>query len=161
MRVPRSRPRAFRLLVAVKVRDEPFWPIKGAPEDMSNETRTQFEGYGADAHSASSLTVRELLQFDWNVEMEALTDDRYLDGRAGRAAALQRLACQDRALPLELAGRPSRGSPTLTVRDHGVSISWREPFLRGRDEFARCLVFMSVWSAGDLGSVRAVFWFDN
>lgn len=152
----------FGLLAAVRARDEPFWPLKGAPDDMSDETRTQFEGYGADAHSASSLTIRELLEFDWDsdIEMDAWTDDRYPDGRPGRAAVLQAIAREDRSLPLEFAGRPGRAYPAWSV-SHGKLISWNQPWLQGRQEFAQCLVVVSVWARGDLDSVRAVFWFDN
>lgn len=48
---------------------EGFTPIaepKGLPKDVSSEVAASSDNWGADGHSHSWLTIREILDFDWN-----------------------------------------------------------------------------------------------
>lgn len=53
---------------------KPIAEGRGIPEDASEGTRDEHESWGVDAHSASWLSLEELLAFDYNAEME---DRRY------------------------------------------------------------------------------------
>jgi len=39
---------------------------KGFPDNASEEVKLMYEGYGSDAHSASYLTLTEILNYDWS-----------------------------------------------------------------------------------------------
>lgn len=46
-----------------------FNPIsepRGLPEDVSIEVKRQFDNYGVDGHSHSYITLKELLEYDWD-----------------------------------------------------------------------------------------------
>lgn len=48
----------------------PISPPRGVPDDMSPETKKSFEGWDIDAHSASWLTVDEILAVDFDQVIE-------------------------------------------------------------------------------------------
>lgn len=48
----------------------PLAPQRGMPEDVSAATKEDFDGWGSDAHSASWLSLSELLAFDYDTAME-------------------------------------------------------------------------------------------
>ncbi len=61
-----------------------FVPIampKGLPDDVSPQIKIQSDGWGCDGHSHSWLTLRELLDYDWEgqktVEYGVVTEEEY------------------------------------------------------------------------------------
>jgi hypothetical protein len=57
----------------------PISPPRGAPADMSATAAESYDGWGGDAHSASVLTVAELLAVDY----EQTVEDRRVTRRTG------------------------------------------------------------------------------
>lgn len=48
----------------------PIAPRKGFPDDASAAVKEEYESWGMDAHSASWLSLQELLAFNYDAEME-------------------------------------------------------------------------------------------
>lgn len=58
----------FAFLAGVRNYDhcEPISKPKGLPEDLSDEVKQHYEDWECDAHSASYLKAKELLEFDYD-----------------------------------------------------------------------------------------------
>jgi hypothetical protein len=69
--------------VLAGVRDNSMNPIdepRGIPDDISNETRKEYELWGRDAHTPTYFTLNELLDFYHKKKKHQETLDLFLNG---------------------------------------------------------------------------------
>jgi len=68
----------FGLLFGVRnyANSEPLFAKRGIPDNVSRDTKEQYESWGADAHSESYVNAEELLEVDWSAKSDSL-DSRY------------------------------------------------------------------------------------
>jgi hypothetical protein len=104
---------------------------RGLPDDVSDYVRQQYEEWQSDAHSASWVTVKELLDFDYDREFEDLRVVRQTGPNSWNHGA---------------TGEPGEGEMT-TIRE----------FLDG----AFFSDLETLAALGPPEDVRVVFWFDN
>jgi len=110
---------------------EPISESKGIPEDVCEEIKEEYERWDSDAHSASYLTLRELIEFDYN---QILWDRRITREESPNCF-------NGAALANEGEGK------MITYREH-----LGESFFKHLEELNQL---------GELDDVRIVFWFDN
>lgn len=153
----------FRLLVGIR-QPQVLPRPRGLPDDISPITRKQYHRLQTDNFYASYLTIAELLAVPWRqrVAVEHAIEDRYIDGRPGRAKAmLDALARFDR-WPKAPQMPPAPNTVDETWQDHTTVITLERPLSELVDaSFMSCLVWMASVSNGRLDGVRAVFWFDE
>lgn len=123
----------FAFLAGVRNYDccEPLSEPKGIPNDVSDEIKTEYDSWSCDSHSTSYLTLRELLEFDydkifWNRRVTKQTSNNCWNGAS------------------------------LADEGEGAMISYRENL--GEFFFTH---LEELKSLGDIDDVRIVFWFDN
>ena len=123
----------FAFLAGVRNYDccVPISEPKGLPEDVSDYVRKKYEYWDEDAHSASYLTAKELLEFDY--------EQSFWNRRVGK----------------QLAPNFYHGA-CLAEEGEGEIVTYRdnlgEWFFKHLEELK---------SLGDPEDVRIVFWFDN
>jgi hypothetical protein len=112
-------------------RCEPLSEPRDLPEDVSKEIKKEYEEWGYDAHSASYLTIKELICFDY--------DKKFWNRRVSKQI-----------------GPNSWTGTGLAEEGEGEIISYRENL--GEGFFDRLEALKSL---GEPDDVRIVFWFDN
>lgn len=127
----------FAFLANVRNYDhcEPISEPKGIPNDVCDEIKSEYEDWESDAHSSSYLTLKELLEFDY--------DKVFWNRRISRTTYN------------ENGGSFTNGA-ALAEEGEGTVLSYRENL----GEF----FFIHLKELEELGSpdeVRIVFWFDN
>lgn len=153
---------------------EQFKPIampRGLPDDVSAEVLAESESWGVDGHSHSWLTLRELVEFDWDqtVTLRALCRDVEDEGRwkdGGKAAEVQKIA-QKYGSPPPWA--ETAGGVWGTHEDEWVEIEWEAAYwqMLSRDSswsngsLYRLMQILTNKTGGHLDNARIVFWFDN
>lgn len=111
--------------------NEPISEPTGIPHDVSEEVRHDYDKWGANAHSASSLTLRQLIEFDydkefWNRRVVKQTGPNSWTG----------------------AGTAEEGEgKVLTYRENLGELFFKH--------------LKELKEIGDPDDVRVVFWFDN
>lgn len=123
----------FSFLAGVRNYDrcKPISEPKGLPDDLSQEVSDEYENWEDDAHSSSWLSLRELVEFDydqifWNRRVMKQISDNHWNG-----------AC-------------------LAEEGEGSMVTYRENL--GGFFFVH---LEDLRTLGDLDDVRVVFWFDN
>lgn len=148
----------------------PIAEPKGLPEDVSPEAAKGADEWGCDGHSHSYLTVRELLEYDWN-QINVLRGfvneneyrhfkehgepDGWCGGVGGPGVAKITNAQMD-----ELLADPA------THKEDGkyyyTQIQWSLPYHASAGSFYTwSLPKLKELAGDDPESVRIVFWFDN
>lgn len=123
----------FAFLADVRNYDhcEPISKPTGIPADVSDEVRESYERWSSDAHSASSLTLKQLLDFDY--------DKKFWNRRVTKQT-----------------GPNSWNGASLAEEGEGTTISYRENL---GEMFFKDLEALKELGKPD--DVRLVFWFDN
>ena len=127
----------FAFLAGVRNYDhcEPISEPKGLPDDVCDEIQENFESWQDDAHSASFLTVKELLDFDY--------EKQFWNRRISRTTHY-----------------PEGGSYTdgaaIAEEGEGEILSYRQNL--GGYFFE---ILKELSELGDTRDTRVVFWFDN
>lgn len=127
----------FAFLADVRNYDhcEPISEPKGMPEDVCDEIKSEYDDWESNAHSASYLTLKELLDFDY--------DKVFWNRRISRTTYN------------ENGGSYTNGA-SLAEEGEGTNVTYRENL----GEF----FFIHLKELEELGNpdeVRIVFWFDN
>ena len=127
----------FAFLADVRNYDhcEPVSKPKGLPNDVCDEVKKEYEDWECDDHSASYLTLKELLEFDY--------DKVFWNRRISRTTYN------------ENGGSFTNGAAIAEERE-GTHVTYREKL----GEF----FFTHLEELKELGNpdeVRVVFWFDN
>lgn len=123
----------FAFLADVRNYDhcEPIKQPCGIPSDCDVEIMKDYEDYGEDAHSASHLTLKELLDFDYEVIF------------------------WNRRITKQLSSNSFTGAG-LAQDGEGKMLTYRENL--GTDFFK---IIEELKLLGEPENVRVVFWFDN
>ena len=152
----------------------PIADDKGIPADVSQEIGAEHTRWGADVHSASYLTVQELLAFDWEQtikETSSVKMDWYeawlLKGKKGNPVT-EHIPFRDAAykeLPEEEMEKIlSSKSEKLRVLLDDVSYFCQMSIDVPYSEFTKAFLTKTIPALQKLGEpedVRMVFWFDN
>jgi len=150
-----------------------FNPIsepRGLPEDVSIEVKRQFEHYGVDGHSHSYITLKELLEYNWDqttIHRGVIDEKEYT-----------RMIKANNNSPIYWAGMtygPSVEHISLadmkdlvdgkfqrdSSKDYVTKFEWTETYreLVGEDYLEELCTELSHY--GDPEDVRIVFFFDN
>jgi hypothetical protein len=74
--------RLFGILAGVRTspKEGPIVEPRGFPDDASDDLSDNYKSWGLDAHSASYITLTELLNVDWKKYEDDYADGVYLDG---------------------------------------------------------------------------------
>lgn len=166
---------------------EPIAETRDLPDDASSEVRSDYEGWGADAHSASWLTLDEVFAYNWALTfrdhgwvnlanfrewkengkpsswsgMVAGGAIQHLDNAEMEkklAEALEKGADLSTAHPLGMVTDPEWNKYYTEVSWESTREEYVRPFLmKMRDLERYCL---EKYQTGP-DKVRVVFWFDN
>lgn len=123
----------FAFLAGVRNYDycEPLSEPKGIPDDVSEEVKEMYDGFSVDAHSASFLTTKELIDFNY--------DKTFWNRRVTKQTSPN-----------------SWNGASLAEEGEGTVITYRENlgqwFFKHLEELKEL---------GEPEDVRIVFWFDN
>lgn len=120
----------------IKPIKEPAYTI---PDDASEYVKKQFEQWQGDGHSHSFLTVRDLIEFDYNQDLREPGDDFSINSRR---VLFEKIHKKNTDFDLE-----------------GMDKTYYD-FLGGPD----AIFFTHINELAELGGlddVRIVFWFDN
>jgi hypothetical protein len=123
----------FAFLAGVRNYDrcDPISEPRGIPDDTSESVREEYEVWDGDSHSASFLSAKELLEFDY--------DKKFWDRRVTKQT-----------------GPNSWTGAGLAEEGEGRIVTYRENL--GDDYFKH---LEELEQLGDPEDVRIVFWFDN
>lgn len=139
---------------------------RGVPEDVSPEYEAEVESWGSDGHSHSWLTVRELLDYNWDqvttkigivdldtyMKLREAPDkgpDSYCGGIAGRGVVLWTAAEVEEAID-------TKQEPRCTH----VQMSWNDKYRTRVPGFIEETI-PKLQALGEPEDVRIVFFFDN
>lgn len=127
----------FAFLADVRNYDhcEPISEPKGIPDDVCKEIKSEYEDWKSDAHSSSYLTLKELLDFDY--------DKVFWNRRISRTTHNEN-------------GVSYTNGASLAEEGEGSIVTYRENL---GDFFFTHL--SELKKLGDPENVRIVFWFDN
>jgi hypothetical protein len=114
---------------------EPLVEPKGIPKDVCETIRSEWENWFGDGHSASFLTAKELLEFDY--------DKEFWNRRISRTTIMP-------------DGIKFTDGASTANEGEGAIISYRENL----DEMF-FIHLEELKSLGEPDDVRIVFWFDN
>jgi len=150
-----------------------FNPIsepRGLPEDVSIEVKRQFDHYGIDGHSHSYITLKELLEYDWEqttthrgvIDEKEYTrmitansnSPRYWSGMT-YGPTVEQISLADMKDLID--GKFQRDSSKDYVTKFGWDETYRESV--GEDYLEELCTELSHY--GDPEDVRIVFFFDN
>ena len=145
---------------------KPISEPRGIPEDASDGVKAAYEYWDADAHSASWLTLPELLSFDWGQsvtkngwvtlkEFKTFLENGQPDAWCGGVGGgnVRHVSNEDmRRLALE-------GQSPEDPASYYTNITWGDNY---RDSCGVLLEFIEkLKKLGDPERIRVVFWFDN
>jgi len=127
----------FAFLAGVRNYDhsEPLSEPKGLPDGISDEVKEEYEQWECDAHSVSYLTLKELLDFDY--------DKVFWNRRISRTTYN------------ENGGSFTNGA-AIAEEGEGTHVTYRENL--GEFFFTH---LKELQELGEPDDVRIVFWFDN
>jgi hypothetical protein len=137
----------FAMLADVR-NDYNFKPIshpKGLPSDVSDYVKQQSDQWGEDGHSHSWLSLRELLDYDWE-----------------QTATIKGWVTKEQAEEYRRTGKtPSHWSSDVWPRDRYEEISWQVKY----SDYVRDFIDYSLLKLKQFAcppeDIRIVFWFDN
>ena len=157
----------FSILADVRNVEDGIIPIntpRDLPKDVTDEIKEISDSWGCDGHSHSYLTVRELLDYDWEVEeIERGTvsendyiafkkDNNVIPSYCGSTA--RTISNED--MDLLISGKLQRDKK---LKYH-TEISWTEK-RRDTVDYFLDVVIPNLLELGEPEDVRIVFWFDN
>lgn len=149
---------------------EGFNPIsnpKGLPNDVSELVYDASDAWGVDGHSHSYLTLRELLDYDWNQvtkhvgyvgkeEYKIFKENGKPDTWSGGIWGSDVKYISNQEMDEILNGSASDTPNTYT------QVSWDEPYYVSADNFyTKSIPMLKELSDGKPNDIRIVFWFDN
>jgi len=124
-------------------RIEPICLPKDLPPDMSEEVKKEWEGWESDGHSCSYLTVKELLDYNWN-----------------QTIVIRGMVTKETAEEYRKTGKTPDVWCGSTNQNGFENLEWKENLM----EFTKGFVNETIPLLQTLGNpedVRIVFWFDN
>lgn len=147
---------------------EEFVPIaepRGLPDDISCDVKAISEDWGIDGHSHSYLTLKELLDYDWNREIlhTACVAGEVFDHLKPNEAPREYCThTTGRTTKIYDADEymEAKGSGTLVERPF-VKHSWKMQYAQVFDYFLKTYLPRLQELHPDPKRVRVVFWFDN
>jgi hypothetical protein len=144
-----------------------FNPIstpRGLPDDVSPEMKKYSNEYGIDGHSHSWLTLRELIDFDWNqtTKQRGWVDSKEflewkIKGKPGSwsggvsGGSVRHITWQ------EMDERIEKRKSTV---DFYCSVEWEETYRESCPTFIRKTI-PALRKLGEPENIRIVFFFDN
>lgn len=156
---------------------EPITATRGIPEDVSDDVRQEYDGWGIDGHSHSWLCLRELLTVPWHENQLThqgwvMPDEFDRWDKYGRDPESWCQGVSGRNVrhiePDEMRESIADGTIDPHAEAGPISyythISWGQSWAKSAAGFMSTLVRMAnvAMAEGlDLDSIRAVFWFDN
>lgn len=147
----------------------PIAPQRGLPSDCSAQVAAESENYGCDGHSHSWLTVREILDFDWNqktllcgwVQYDGFRDWRLGNGPTHYSgdiwgAMVRKVTVEEMEALVAQADKDNDRSALAHVYTH---VEWTKYYHEVVGNFP--LAIMRALHGAEPQNVRFVFWFDN
>lgn len=149
-----------------------FIPIsmpKDLPNDVSTFVKREADHWDGDGHSHSYLTVKELMDYDWNqqtVQRGLVSEKQYEvykekgipDTYSGDVWGQNIVHISNEQMDGLLEGTFEREDG----KDYYTRVSWGESYIEAVGEFYTKTIPTLKELAGDhLEDVRIVFWFDN
>ena len=130
----------FGILAGVRASIHPIKnPTYKLPEDCSVEVKKNYEVWEGDGHSASYLTARELVEFDFNQDLRNSDQEQPISTR--------RVLLEKTIIESE------------NFKDDELIYTYYD-FIGGLDSMFFTHI-KELAELGDLDDVRIVFWFDN
>lgn len=159
---------------------DPIRPIadpRGLPEDVSFEVASEHASWGLDAHSASWLTVKELLEADWDQEVvhrgvvsrreymvfkKQGKPETWSGGVSGASVRMLTNVEMDEVLATEgYDDAAAMNDDDLGFRDGRFTrVQWASTLREDIGDFLEDVKAHLV-PLGDPSTVRIVFWFDS
>lgn len=151
----------------------PIDALRGLPDDVSTEVKTESDGWGGDGHSHSFFTVQELLEYDWTqiatlrgwVTAKAYeTWQRCISFRpappssCGGVSGLSIRHVTESEMRELIKGGVEQSSEDL--RSTYCKIHWKISYSQQCPEFWSETI-PTLLQIGKPEDVRIVFWFDN
>lgn len=156
-----------------------FIPIKepqGVPEDASPEFKRVVKEWSGDGHSHSWVTLRELLDYNWNqkttlcglvdgeqfqVFKEKGSPEVWIGGAWGSKTEIVSNQEMERRLGSgELKANEEESLPLLRWPSVYTEVEWEVSYKKAVGNFTK-KVIPAMKELGKLDNVRAVFFFDN
>lgn len=143
---------------------------QGLPDDVSNLVKNDYEEWGCDAHSASYLTLNDLLKFNWlqgnwHQGYIALTDyeEFKMNGKPDQWSG--DVSARDiKKITRSEAERFLKGEFALEEdKRYFVLADWKETYYDSTSHFCDYSIEEMITLSDDIDfhDVRIVFWFDN
>jgi hypothetical protein len=144
---------------------------KGLPSDVSSYVQNESDEWDCDGHSHSWLTLKEILDFDWNqvaVNFGTVSEEEYKKwNESGRKCPSSYCGRIDRMYVVTLSEAQyieMCNKEGLIRREVGkryyIAVSWTETYYECAGE-GWWKVIEELKTLGNVEDVRLVFWFDN
>lgn len=163
----------FAILANVR-NDYGFIPIsmpKGLPDDISPEIKAEANFYGADGHSHSWLTLKELLEYDWQqvtLRRGWVDEETYKQFKetgkpypcCGGVGGLNVVRIGNEELDKIISGEAQREEG----KSYYTMIEWEQTYTDCCKTFTNKTIAKLKKLArdrNDYENIRIVFWFDN
>jgi len=162
----------FALLAGVRGHLDPMIaPDRGLPKDVSPEVLRQSTQIDDDGHSHSWVTLRELLEYDWNNHIiqnsESVNKRQFLCFKTRKSNSEYFSSLYDTANMIEITN-DQMGQLCLGVygmlderKHYFTTVEWDETYRECVGEKYVQGIIDKLSEYGDPDEVRLVFWFDN
>ena len=144
----------------------PICQPRGLPKDVGYEVQELSEKWDDDGHSHSWLTLRELLEYDWDSQSTT---------KRGVVSEITYKKWDHKGYPSEYCGASyGKGIETLSEEEYlklnqkdtdvtyMIEVEWDVTYRQAANQFLKEFIpRLQELAEGDLDSVRIVFWFDN
>lgn len=143
-----------------------FIPIsepRGLPTDVSPEVKANSMDWGGDGHSHSWLTLRELLDYDWNqttMKVGVVDVERYIGNREGPYDNYCGWISGPSVNVMPVDKAQLMSDDELRDAASHVQVLWPQTY-RERAEHFLTTTIPKLEALGSPDDVRIVFWFDN
>lgn len=164
----------------------PICPPKGLPGNLSNSIKQIADDWGADAHSHSWFTLKELLDFDWTQvgrKVGVVSAEQYFQWNGyqrelgfgpksycgGISGGGIRMVSEDEMEKSIKLLNQEVGVPHYRMTEQAIEkhlkgqyckVEWETPYCRSASDFLS-EVIPYLLQMGRPDEVRIVFWFDN
>lgn len=167
----------FGLLAGVRdeIEGGPIAKPRGIPKDASKKVKDEHSEWNGDAHTASWLTLKELLDFDWDsgsVRKGIVDATQYKEFKkkgkpsgwcGGVGGGMTKIVENSQMDSLLAAGYDKlklEGEAWSLLPHFYTAISWKETHRSACSDFLTTVI-PQLKKLADPENVRIVFWFDN